>query len=149
VTFSPGAGTYTSAQLASLSTTTAGASIRYTLDGTTTPSATVGILYTGPLTVNATATIKAIAFAAGVASSTVSTAVYTINIPAAGDYERVAVGGGSGDGGNDQRVELWRVAGGEHRFVRGATATIASVWGNSTIVVNVPGRPSSSCRSRQ
>ena len=46
-TFSPAAGTYTSAQTVTISTTTSGASIRYTTDGST-PSETAGTLYSAP-----------------------------------------------------------------------------------------------------
>ena len=44
--FSPVGGNYTTAQTVTLSTATAGASIRYTLDGST-PSDTVGTVYSG------------------------------------------------------------------------------------------------------
>ena len=43
-TFNPAAGTYTAAQSVTIGTATSGATIRYTTDGTT-PSATVGTLY--------------------------------------------------------------------------------------------------------
>ena len=76
-TFSPVAGTYASAQSITISTTTAGASIRYTTDGST-PSSTVGILYSGPIAVSASTTLKAIAYLAGWTDSTVNSAVYTI-----------------------------------------------------------------------
>jgi hypothetical protein len=71
------AGTYTTAQSVSLNTTTPGASIRYTTDGAT-PSETVGTLYAAPITVSATATLKAIAYESGWATSTVASAAYTI-----------------------------------------------------------------------
>jgi endo-1,4-beta-D-glucanase Y len=74
-TFSPGSGTYTSAQTVSISTTTAGATIRYTVDGST-PTAT-GTVYTGPLTVAATTTIRAIATATSMTDSSVASATYT------------------------------------------------------------------------
>ncbi len=77
--FSPAAGTYTTAQMVTLSTATAGASINYTTDGST-PSNTAGTLYTGPITVSATTTIKAVAYMIGLANSTVSTATYTIKV---------------------------------------------------------------------
>jgi hypothetical protein len=91
--FSPGAGTYTSSQTVSLSTTTLGASIRYTTDGST-PSATVGTVYGGPVTVGSTTTITAIAYASGMTNSAVVSAAYTITpqvaapsfSPAAGTY---------------------------------------------------------------
>ena len=43
-TFSPAAGTYGSAQSVTITTTTSGATIRYTTNGTT-PSSTVGTVY--------------------------------------------------------------------------------------------------------
>ena len=90
-TFSPAAGTYTSTQTVTISTTTSGASIRYTTDGST-PSNTAGSPYTGPITVSSSTTIKAVAYASGLANSTVNTATYTIQTatptfsPAAGTY---------------------------------------------------------------
>jgi hypothetical protein len=78
VTFSPPAGTYGSAQTVALSSTTSGASIRYTTDGST-PSETAGTLYAGqPVAVSITTTISAIAYASGMADSAVASATYTI-----------------------------------------------------------------------
>jgi len=80
-TFSPVAGTYTSAQNVTISDTTSGATIYYTTNGTTpTTSSTV---YSGPISVAATQTVKAIAVATGFSTSTVGSAAYTINLPAA------------------------------------------------------------------
>jgi len=81
-TFSPAPGVYSSAQSVAISTTTAGAVIHYTTDGTT-PSGTSGTLYTGPLTVSVTMTINAVASASGMADSPVTLATYTIDPPAA------------------------------------------------------------------
>ena len=78
-TFTPVAGVYTSAQSVLVSTTTAGATIRYTLDGTN-PSQTVGTIYTDPIAIDQTTTIKAIAYLAGYNNSLVATASYVINI---------------------------------------------------------------------
>ncbi|MGO9095117.1 MAG: IPT/TIG domain-containing protein, partial [Bryobacteraceae bacterium] len=75
--FSPSGGIYSTAQTVSLSTTTSGASIRYTTDGST-PSDTAGTLYTAPIKVSATTIIKAVAYASGFANSPVSTTTYTI-----------------------------------------------------------------------
>jgi hypothetical protein len=80
-TFSPAAGTYTSAQAVSLASTTAGASIYYTSNGST--PTTSSIAYTGPITVSSNTTIKAIAIANGYVTSPVATATYTITPPAA------------------------------------------------------------------
>ncbi len=76
--FSPPGGAYTAAQTISISTATAGASIRYTTNGAT-PTSTTGTLYAGPVTLGASATLKAIAYQSGMADSAVSTASYTIN----------------------------------------------------------------------
>jgi hypothetical protein len=92
-TFSPAPGTYTTAQTVTIGTTTTGASIRYTTDGST-PSETGGTLYSGPITVSSTTTIKAIAYESGLADSNVVSATFTIQTqvanpafnPAAGTY---------------------------------------------------------------
>jgi hypothetical protein len=75
-TFSPVAGSYTSAQTVTLSDATAGAAIYYTTNGTT--PTTTSTLYAGAITVNSTETIEAIAVASGYANSAVGTAVFTI-----------------------------------------------------------------------
>jgi hypothetical protein len=73
--FSPGQGTYTSAQTVSISTTS-GATIYYTTNGSTpTTSSTV---YSGPITVSASETLKAYATKSGYFDSNVATAAYTI-----------------------------------------------------------------------
>jgi len=76
-TFTPAAGVYTSAQSVAMATTTAGAEIRYTTDGTD-PSATTGTVYTGPVSVAASMTLKAVAVMKDWTDSAVVGAVYTI-----------------------------------------------------------------------
>jgi hypothetical protein len=80
-TFNPVGGAYTSAQTVTLSSTTSGATIFYTLNGST-PATSAGgstLLYTGPIAVSTTTTVKAIATASGLAASNVSSAVYSIS----------------------------------------------------------------------
>jgi hypothetical protein len=79
-TFSPPAGTYSSTQGVTISTTTSGASIRYTTDGST-PSETAGTLYSGPVTVSSTTTIKAIAYKSRMNDSAVASATYAFSVP--------------------------------------------------------------------
>jgi len=79
--FSPSPGKYTSAQKVSLSDTTSGATLYYTADGKTAPSPSTGTHYTGPITVSATETIKAMATAPNHSNSAVATGTYTILKP--------------------------------------------------------------------
>lgn len=80
-TFSPAAGTYTSAQSVTLSDATPNASIYYTTNGT--PPTTSSTLYAGPIPVVATTSIQAIAAASGYTTSAVASGSYVISQPAA------------------------------------------------------------------
>ncbi|NWJ50325.1 MAG: chitobiase/beta-hexosaminidase C-terminal domain-containing protein [Bacteroidetes bacterium] len=77
--FSISAGTYTTCQSVTLSTTTTGAQIYYTTNGNV-PDAN-STLYVGAIPVSATTTIKAIAIKTGMNNSDIVTAVYTLNLP--------------------------------------------------------------------
>jgi LysM repeat protein len=77
--FSPNGGTYTSAQTVTITDATTGAAIYYTTNGTT--PTTASTLYTGPVTVSSTETLKAIAVASGYSNSAMATATYTIAAP--------------------------------------------------------------------
>ena len=78
-TYNPGAGTFYNAINVTLSCTTAGASIHYTTDGAEPTDQSP--LYTAPIAIGQTTTIKAKAFSTGLNPSPVSTALYTITIP--------------------------------------------------------------------
>jgi hypothetical protein len=75
-TFSPGGGTYASAQSVTISSATTGSAIYYTTDGSqpTVRSA----LYSGPVQVTASGTLNAIAVASGYTGSAVAGATYSI-----------------------------------------------------------------------
>lgn len=75
-TLSPGAGTYTTAQNITITTTTPGATIHYTTDGSTPTSSST--MYTGPVGISATKTLKAIAVKPGLSDSDTEAATYTI-----------------------------------------------------------------------
>ena len=79
-TFSVASGTYGPAQVVSITSPISGATIHYTQDGSE-PSASSPI-YTTPLNVFESKTIKAIATKAGYSDSFVTSAAYTINGPA-------------------------------------------------------------------
>ena len=74
-TFSPAGGTYTEAQQVSISCSTAGSTICYTLDGSE-PNEN-SAQYDVPLSINTTTTLKAKAFKSGYTPSGVATATYT------------------------------------------------------------------------
>jgi hypothetical protein len=76
-TANPGAGTYSETQTVSLATTTEGATIYYTLDGTT-PSASNGMAYTAAIPISVSTTLKAIAVKDGWNDSGILTASYTL-----------------------------------------------------------------------
>jgi len=78
-TFSPAAGTYSSAQTVTISDSTTGAKIYYTTNGTT--PTTSSSVYSSPLNISSTATVKAIAVASGYTNSAVASAAYTIGTP--------------------------------------------------------------------
>jgi hypothetical protein len=94
-TFSPAAGTYLGTQTVTLSDSTSGATIFYTLDGSQPGTSAGGSTqqYSGPLTVSSTETIKALA-TVGTTSSGTASSTYTIESqvatptfsPAAGSY---------------------------------------------------------------
>ena len=77
-TFSPEAGTYTTTQNVTISCTTSGATIYYTTDGTT--PTTSSSVYSSPIAISTTTTVKAMGVKAGMSNSSVATAVY--NFPA-------------------------------------------------------------------
>ncbi len=107
-TFLPLGGNYTSAQTVTISSTTVGASIYYTTNGTT--PTTSSALYSTPITVSLSETVQAIATAPGYLTSAVGSAVYVIT-PAVVNTTKVIFnqtngyigalsGGGAISGGN-------------------------------------------------
>jgi alpha-tubulin suppressor-like RCC1 family protein len=91
-TFSPAAGTFSTAQLVSISSTTAGALIRYTLDGTT-PTIT-SPLYVYPIALDSTTTVKAAAFKTGYTASSVTSGTYALDAATAAETPTLSPGGG-------------------------------------------------------
>ena len=89
-TFSVPSGTYNAVNVA-ISDTTTGATIFYTTDGTLpTPSSAQ---YSGPIAINSTKTIKAIATASGYNTSALASVAYTIaSVPVVGEWAWMAGG---------------------------------------------------------
>ena len=93
-TLSPGTGGFSSSQTVTVSDTSNGASIYYTLTAGTLGSVptTNSTLYTGPITVSATSVLETLASGGGFTTSSVASATYTLTVatptlsPAAGTY---------------------------------------------------------------
>ncbi len=80
-TFTPGAGTYATTKTVTIGDSVPGAAIHYTTDGQTpTPASSI---YSGPILVSATETLKALAVASGYAKSPMASASFTITPPTA------------------------------------------------------------------
>ncbi|MBP1659567.1 MAG: hypothetical protein H6P95_759, partial [Candidatus Aminicenantes bacterium] len=80
--FAPPPGNYLAAQDITISTSTAGAAIRYTTDGST-PSDTIGTLYAGPVHAAQNLTLRAVAFQAEWRNSPVTSGDYAIGLQVA------------------------------------------------------------------
>lgn len=83
VSFSPPTGTYANAQTVSLTTAEPGTTIYYTTSGNAPlPGTAFTQVYSGPISVFTSMTIKAFAYKAGYVNGPVGTATYTITNPA-------------------------------------------------------------------
>ncbi|HNY12360.1 MAG TPA: chitobiase/beta-hexosaminidase C-terminal domain-containing protein, partial [Candidatus Wallbacteria bacterium] len=107
--FSPAGGSYETAPKITISTNTAGATIKYTTDGTN-PSQTNGEIYQGDIILSQSATLKAIAIMSGFIDSDVSSATYVITGPAVSplNLDNITVGSPSQTIGN-----IYTLAGGQ------------------------------------
>lgn len=76
-TFSPVAGTYTGTQSVTVSSTTAGSTFYYTVNGATPTRAST--LYSGPISVAASETVKVLGTKVGFSDSAIASAAYVIN----------------------------------------------------------------------
>ena len=132
-TFTPVAGTYTSAQTVTIKTTASGAAIYYTLDGTT-PNTSAGgstVLYSAPITISSTTTVKAIATSSGFFASNVSTAAYTISSSAG------SINFGSGFAAGGMIFNGSAALNGTHlRVTNGGTSQAGSAWYGTPVSVS-------------
>jgi alpha-tubulin suppressor-like RCC1 family protein len=122
VTLNPGAGTYTSAQTVSMSTTSPGVTIRYTVDGTT--PTTSSSAYTSAITVSTSSTVKAVGFRYNWNSSAVASAIYTMNF---GTLAAPGLSPGTGTYTSEAVVTMESIAGATVRYTtNGQTPTASS-----------------------
>lgn len=78
--FSVAAGTYPAGQAVAITTETKGATILYTIDGSS-PSGGKGIAYAGPVALSGALTLKAVAFRSGWTTSTETSGAYVVTYP--------------------------------------------------------------------
>lgn len=127
----PGEGDWDRPQVVTLKCATPGATIRYTLDGTT-PDAQDGQLYTGPLTVAKNTTLVAASFSASLAPSPANSATLWIGKPARQPMNSFHVGNSLT--GNASRFRTFiRTAGGRDDFpayLIGGSLTVR-LWNDS------------------
>ncbi|HEX2927134.1 MAG TPA: chitobiase/beta-hexosaminidase C-terminal domain-containing protein, partial [Ruminiclostridium sp.] len=132
----PAGGTYTSAQTVALTSTTSGASIYYTTDGSEPTS--LSTLYTGPINVNANTVIKAIAVKEGMKDSEVTAYSYTIDIPQTNRVQMPTASPAGGTYSSAQSVTLSSTTSGASIYYTtdGSEPTTASAIYAGPIAVN-------------
>ena len=115
-TISPAGGSFAVPATVTLASTTAGATIRYTTNGTTPTNTTASTLYAGPFSVAATSTVKARAFASSMNDSAEASATFTITalptvtkILPLGDSTTYGLGTSNNSG---YRLPLWTLLNG-------------------------------------
>lgn len=131
-TFSTPSGTYTSPFDLTITSTTENASIYYTLDGTA--PTTASELYTEPITISQSTTVKAIATAEGLNNSSVATATYTfpevVNDIAA--FKALTINNQNFTIGNDVTFVFSKNSGQyNYTYVKDASAALLIYEGNS------------------
>ena len=125
-TFSPAAGTYSSAQTVTIIDTTAGATIYYTTNGTT--PTTSSSTYAAPITVSSSQTLQAIAVASGFSQSAVASAAYNITTGTG----VINLGGGFTPGAMVLNGKA-ALSSARLRVTDGGTSEASSAWYNSTV----------------
>lgn len=98
-TFSPEPGSYNAGQVVTMSSSTSGATIRYTTNGTD-PTCSVGTIYMSPITIISSTIFKAIACKTDWSPSELSTVQYTIVFePITTSHFAGSIGGAGSDDG--------------------------------------------------
>jgi glycosyl hydrolase family 64 (putative beta-1,3-glucanase)/carbohydrate binding protein with CBM56 domain/chitobiase/beta-hexosaminidase-like protein len=96
----PGPGSYSAAVSVTITDATAGATIRYTLDGSTPTSSSPQ--YTGAISITSTRTLRAIALASGMTASAVAGGLYSIGSTGPGTFPVTFVNNTNGAYANSQ-----------------------------------------------
>jgi hypothetical protein len=144
-TFSPGAGTYSSAQTVTISSTTSGATICYTTDGSTPAANTPGTCSSGTslpngetVAVTASETLKAIGTESGFANSGVGSAAYTLTIVPAPSIASLSLTSGSVGTAVTISGSNFGSSEGSSTVTFNGTTAIPTSWSATSIVAPVP-----------
>ena len=144
-TFDPNGGEFNTAQNVTITSTTEGATIYYTTDGTDpTTSTTTTVANGGTVTISSSCTLKAIAAKDGV-SSTVSSAAFTINSgstyssPVSFSYTDFA-GQGTSSTGSAISVEKSPITVSSNKGYCGSGEDHVRVYSGGTITVSASGK---------
>lgn len=122
--FSIDGGFYTEAQTVSITTDTENATIRYTIDGSN-PSEVDGEIYENPVVISENTTLKAIAYKADHANSSVATAVYSFPIVVENIAElRAGATGGTVYHLTGEAILTYQNANRNTKYIQDATAAI-------------------------
>lgn len=145
-TFQPAAGSYAMAPEVTLSTGNAGASIRYTLDGSN-PTRSSGMLYEAPFRLmNGRVTVKAIAYSECTFDSAVASAAYQVGTtqpppnPEARGLRSYHIGNSLTDTINDWLEPIADSTGVDHVYSRWTIpgAPVAWIWDNKGSGIGTP-----------
>jgi Chitobiase/beta-hexosaminidase C-terminal domain/Legume lectin domain/Fn3 associated len=121
-TFNPAPGDFTSSQSVAISTNWSGATIYYTTDGST--PTTSSAVYSKPVAISATSTLKAIATAPNLSNSAVASGLYTIapNATSSVDFQNGFTSGGM------TLVGKSKLSGTYLRLTDGGTSEASAAW---------------------
>ena len=135
--FSPSAGSYVGDRNVTISTTTSGATIYYTTDGSDPTTSSTVYSSAIALTAPSTTTIKALAGGTGLNTSTVASATYTLTLPAAA---APTAGLAAGNYTGNQTVTLSTTTAGAKIYYTtdGSAPTTSSTEYTSAIALTAP-----------
>ena len=131
--FQPSAGVVEKGTTVTITCATAGSTIYYTTDGTT--PTTDSSVYSTPITVNSTTTIKAMATAADLKNSSIATGNFVVNIPSVAKPV-LAPAAGEVELGTEVTITCATDGATIHYTVDGSTPTVDSPVYSTPIVIN-------------
>lgn len=136
--FSLAAGSYTEPQTVSISCATAGASILYTTDGSN--PATNGQMYSTPLTISSTTTVKAVAFL-GTDTSFISEVTYIFPFANIADFKMLHADNTSNTISDNNQYDItgdvtFVFRSGRYLYVKDATAGLLIYDYNNPVITN-------------